>query len=94
MKIQNNVLAWFLIVTTLVFIGNSLTGCAQKSQTVRKEVTDNSTGQTTTTVVTEKEVVHEHSDDGGSIVGSVFNVIGEVISFPFRLIAGIFRAVF
>ena len=50
------------------------------------DATDTSTKTVTTTETTEPE---HHS-----LVGSVFNFVGDVIAFPFRLIGGVFDAVF
>ena len=77
-------LTWVLIVVIFMSMGSGIMGCARHSQTVKTETVDSSTGQTT--VVTEKEVVHD-ADDGGSVLGSVVNVVGEVISFPFRILS-------
>lgn len=36
----------------------------------------------------------EDDDDGGSIVGSFFRFVGEVISFPFKILGKAFDAIF
>ena len=85
-------IACLLILFVMVLSAHTFMGCASSSKTVKKEVINDSTGQTT--VVTEKEVVVDHNSDGGSVLGSIFNVVGEVLAFPFRILAGVFQAIF
>ena len=65
-------------------------GCASHSRTtVTKETATNPAVQT---VVVEKETHAEEPRHG--VVGSVFHVVGEVIAFPFQLVADVFRFIF
>lgn len=74
-------------------------GCSRNTVREEKVVTPAGTAtvstttapSTSTTTVIEKETVVE---DNPSVLGTVFNVVGEVIALPFRLVAGIFRFIF
>ncbi len=46
------------------------------------------------TVVVEKETTIGEDDDSGGILSTTLNVIGDIIALPFRLIAGLLRAIF
>ena len=59
------------------------------TQTTTVKDGDTTTTTTDTTVVKEVKVKEEHS-----IVGSLFVFIGEVVSFPFRMIGKAFDAIF
>jgi hypothetical protein len=79
------------LVTTLILIA-ALSGCSSHHSTTREVVYDRHTGEpvrverhTTTTDTT--------ADDTG-VVSGTFNVIGEVISLPFRAVGGLVRAIF
>lgn len=71
---------------------NVMSGCASHSKTVHTETVSNPSSQT---VVVEKETTNTTSEkkDYG-ILGGAFHVVGEVIAFPFEVIAGLFRFIF
>jgi hypothetical protein len=83
----------FAIFLVLAFA--SLAGCTtdevREERTVTAPGTAVTTTPATTTTVVEKETIEEENT---SVLGTVFDVIGEVIALPFRLVAGIFRFVF
>ena len=66
-----------------------LASCAHHESSVRKETKSDGT-QTT---VIERETVYENND-GGGVVGNVFHVVGEILAFPFRVAADLFRFIF
>ena len=79
----------FLVSLTLLA---ALAGCSTQRTTTQEEAYDRRTGepvevgrQTTTST--------ESSDDTGVLSGTV-NVLGEVISLPFRAVGGLVRAIF
>ena len=90
----------FLIYLLLV-----VTGCATHSRTTRTTTTDTPVEATTTTttsqvtsepsrqttVVTEDKT--RTAQDGG-ILGGAFHVVGEVLAFPFRVVAAVLDAIF
>lgn len=98
MKVQSCVL-----ITLIAFIGLT-SGCSQTTRTVRTENAgvDQSTTVVTsdshTTVIEEDEPVTTTetttTTTNRGVVGTVFYVIGEVIAFPFKLIGGLFSAIF
>lgn len=51
--------------------------------------TGTSVEETTTTTTTE-----ETKKEGRGVIGTTFDFIGKVLAFPFKLIAGIFEAIF
>ncbi len=76
----------------IILLAVTFSACAEKT-TVRKEIVDPSPTAASSTKVVETETVVE-KNESTSVLGSVFDVIGEVIALPFRLVAGIFRFVF
>lgn len=85
------------LITMLAVV--PLTGCADRTVSKTTSVAPG-VGTTTTTVApaststttyVEKETV---TDGHSSVLGTVFDVVGEVIALPFRLVAGIFRFIF
>ena len=82
-----------------------LTGCSAQSRTTRTVTTSESgqnagmqerdagTGETTTSVTTEETSTSARSSDGG-IMGGAFHLVGEVLAFPFRVIAAVFDGIF
>jgi hypothetical protein len=71
-----------------------LTGCADR--TVHETTTVAPGTTTTVTPVTSTSTTHvETVEDGNtSVLGTIFDVVGEVIALPFRIVAGIFRFIF
>ncbi len=80
--------AGFLAVLVFFISLNVMSGCARDSKTIR---TDTVNGTPTQTVV-----VEEHTTDtrDRGVLGSTFHVIGEILAFPFEVIAGAFRFIF
>ena len=83
-----------------------LTGCASNSKTYKETTTvttapaDGSTAvtessyQTSTTVKEETTSASTQAPSDGGIFGGVFHLLGEILAFPFRVIGGIFDAIF
>jgi len=69
---------------------NVLSGCASHSKTVETTVTDPQTQTVTTTETTRSESASEER----GVLGSTFHVLGEIIAFPFEVIANVFRFIF
>ena len=88
-----------------IFVVPILSGCETQRSTTRTTTTtqpveeeDQDTAkaveqQEKTTVTTEKTTTTQPKSDGG-ILGGVFHLVGEVLAFPFRMIAGAFDAIF
>lgn len=66
--------------------------CAHETAKVRQDVVKDSSGNTVT--VQKEQVVTTTEEKHTSVLGTVFDVVGEVIALPFRLVAGIFRFIF
>ena len=79
-------------VVILMVMGSLIAGCAHESSSYKKNTTQNVNGQT---VVVEKEETKtsEHHDYPG-ILGGTFHLVGEIIAFPFEVIANVFRFIF
>ena len=87
----NRMKRWTLIPAVCLLVIGLAAGCASSSEkTVKSETTTSPTSQTT---VVEKETTHT---DGGhrGVLGGAFHVVGEVLAFPFEVIADVFRFVF
>lgn len=89
MKFFQNKKATSLMVLILMF--TLTTGCANRSKS-SYSTTTNAAGQT---------VVHESNTTTASdpapdrgILGGAFHVVGEILAFPFEIIAGAFRFIF
>ena len=83
---------WTMIPAVFLLIISLTAGCASSSsKTVKSETMTSPTSQTT---VVERETT-THTDSGhGGLLGGVFHVVGEVLAFPFEVIAGLFRFIF
>ena len=82
---------WMLVAAMFLLIGNLWMGCASHSETsIKKEAVTSPTSQS---VVVEKETTTVHDEPHG-VVGGVFHIVGEVLAFPFQLIADVFRFIF
>lgn len=80
-----------MLSVIFLITGTLLTGCATDKKTYTTSTVQNPTSQTTV-VETEKTVEKEDVDRG--VLGSTFHVIGEVIAFPFEVLASAFRFIF
>ena len=85
---------YLLIPAICLLVANLTIGCASSSEThVKKETVSSPTAQTQT-VVTEKETTKTESSEHHGVIGDVFHVVGEVLAFPFQLVADVFRFIF
>ena len=82
----------FALMILLMIMGSLVAGCASESTSYKKDTTQNVNGQT---VVVEKEESKssEHHGHAG-ILGGALHMVGEVLAFPFEVIAGAFRFIF
>ncbi len=80
----------FLNVLMVLLVLNLGTGCAHSKTSRTTETVATPASQT---VVVEKETTKTEEDHHG-VVGGVFHVVGEVIAFPFQLVADVFRFIF
>jgi hypothetical protein len=80
-----------LLVSSLLLV-NIAAGCATHTTVERQSVqySDPATTERTTTTTTTTQT---SSEDTGILSGTV-NIIGEVISLPFRAVGGLVRAIF
>lgn len=85
---KTNIFAVLILFAAL----NVVSGCAGSSRTVSAETVSNPPVQT---VVVEKETTHTAvAPRDYGILGGAFHVVGEVLAFPFEVIAGVFRFIF
>ena len=83
---------WTLIPAVCVLVLSLMAGCASSSsKTVKRETTTSPSAQTT---VVEKETTTHADSDHHGLLGGAFHVVGEVLAFPFEVIAGVFRFIF
>jgi hypothetical protein len=94
------------VVLTGLLALQTLSGCSGAQRTTRGETTTTTVGTTTvqpvtppaaqatttTTQTTATDTEIESRPRG--FLGGIFHAIGEIVAFPFRLIGGIFDAIF
>ena len=82
---------WAMIPAVFLLVISLTAGCASSSEkTVKSETTTSPTSQTT---VVEKETTHTDTGHHG-LLGGAFHVVGEILAFPFEVIADVFRFIF
>ena len=81
----------FDLLLSLILIAG-LAGCSTHQTTSQEVAYDRRTGEPVT-VERHTTTTTESTEDTGVLSGTV-NVIGEVISLPFRAVGGLFRAIF
>ena len=82
---------WTMIFTVFLLVISLTAGCATSSEkTVKSETTTSPTSQTT---VVEKETTYTDAGHHG-LLGGAFHVVGEILAFPFEVIADVFRFIF
>jgi hypothetical protein len=74
--------------STIVLVG-ALGGCATHSRTVTSETRDGSDA----VVETRTETTETRSESGG-VLSSTVDVVGDVISLPFRAVGALVRGIF
>lgn len=79
------------LVLSLILVAG-LAGCSTHRTTTREVAYDRRTGEPVT-VERQTTTTTESSGDTGVLSGTV-NVVGEVISLPFRAVGGLLRAIF
>ena len=83
---------WTLIPVVCLLVIGLTAGCASSStKTVKSETAMSPTSQTT---VVEKETVHTDTTAHHGLLGGAFDVVGEILAFPFEVIAEAFRFIF
>ncbi len=94
------------VLIGLAISAQFLTGCASHDKTYKETTTVSSVPADSRTVVVSTEpttqttttTVHETNTEtratGGSILGGIFHVVGEIIAFPFKLIGAALEAIF
>ena len=80
---------WFVWAIVLILAANFTMGCTSESRSIKKETLTNPTGQT---VVVEKATTTHEGHAG--LLGGVFHVVGEILAFPFQVVADLFRFIF
>ena len=100
-------LSWLAIGLLATML--SVTGCASHTKmhktttvtTTQPQDTQSTAGSSTTsnevgeqTTTTEKETTTTTQESSGGVVGGAFHFVGKVLAFPFKVIGGLFEAVF
>ena len=82
------------LMLVFVIAGSLVAGCSSHSHSYDKSTTTNAAGQQT--VVVEKEQTSATAESHGhtGILGGTFHLVGEILAFPFEVIAGAFRFIF
>ena len=80
----------FLLLLIMI-AGSLMAGCAGESKSYKSDSTRTVDGQT---VVVEKAESSERHDDPRGIFGGAFHLVGEILAFPFDVLAGLFRFIF
>lgn len=70
-------------------------GCSSHSKTVTTSETRAQPNSSDGTVVERKtETTSESHDDSGGVLSSTVDVVGDVLSWPFRAVGGLLRGIF
>lgn len=80
------------LVLVLMVAASLAAGCASESTSYEKDVSKSVDGQTVVVEKEESKTTRHHNDTG--ILGGAFHLIGEVLAFPFEVVAGLFRLIF
>ena len=94
------VMDWVMFgCSVLLITGIGSLGCARERHTVRTDTTvvQPSSSSTTGAVITEEHTVHSHvetEEPRRGFLSGLVHVVGEIIALPFRLVAGLFEAIF
>ena len=84
-----------MIVLNVCFMAQTLPVRADTSKTVTTETTSSVSTEpvhTTETTTTETTKTDRHESHG--IIGGLFHVVGQVIAFPFKVVAKVFETIF
>ena len=82
-----------MLIAVCLLAGTLVTGCASHTESVHKETVSSPASPATQTVTVDKQVTTtEHHDYG--ILGGAFHVVGEILAFPFDVVASLFRFIF
>ena len=80
------------LLFSLVLVTGLAAGCSTQRTTTQEVAYDHRTGEPVT-VERQTTTTTDSTEDTGVLSGTV-NVIGEVISVPFRAVGGLVRAIF
>lgn len=80
------------LLFSLVLVAGLAAGCSTQRTTTQEVAYDRRTGEPVT-VEKQTTTTTDSTEDTGVLSGTV-NVIGEVISLPFRAVGGLVRAIF
>jgi type IV pilus biogenesis protein CpaD/CtpE len=80
------------VLFSLVLVAGLAAGCSTQRTTTQEVAYDRRTGEPVT-VEKQTTTTTDSTEDTGVLSGTV-NVIGEVISLPFRAVGGLVRAIF
>lgn len=76
-----------LVIAFLLSVGS---GCATQTRTVTTETRD----VPSSTVVETKTETTETKSESGGVLSSTVDVVGEVLSLPFRAVGALIRGIF
>ena len=79
--------AFVLLLALAPVAGGFVAGCSTKTTTVTERTGED--GEVETTVTEEREI-----DRPTGIISTGFNLIGEIIALPFRIVAGVVQLIF
>jgi len=78
----------YIIVGVLLTMG---TGCSTQTRTVTTETTEHPSDRV---VDKRTETTTETRGESGGVLSSTVDVVGEVLSLPFRAVGGLIRGIF
>ena len=84
---------FYCLFSSLFLIAILSTGCSTQRSTTDEVAYDQRTGQPVT-VERHTTTTHENTTEDTGVLSGTVNVIGEVISLPFRAVGGLVRAIF
>lgn len=78
----------------VVLMFMALVGCADHRESYHREVVETAPNAGTSTTAGQSVVVEKHAEHVDHAPHGVFDIVGEILAFPFQLIADVFRFVF
>ena len=106
---ENRKLEVALLLIVLLLAGVvQFSGCETHRHTVRSTTTEPTTGTTQTTTTTTSSTTETEPASGATVVeektttseprtgilGGALHVVGQILAFPFKVVAGLFEAIF
>ncbi|MBI4549887.1 MAG: hypothetical protein HY714_03060 [Candidatus Omnitrophica bacterium] len=85
---------WMIAAVLLLGMAGGTASCADRSRSVEMRTVEPGSATATGGTVVERRVETREVDDDGGVISGIFDIVGDILSLPFRLVAGLFRVIF